>query len=274
MSPQAFSYILDTAPLPAFSYPGEVAKVTLCDVAYTIRFQSAPTVAQTLENFEIFNNLPRELKTKIWGFAADARVITAIELPKRNPGKKDKSAAGISGEAEHAATSVEEIPDVSNAFRFIGAGIPSIFQVCKEVKELAGGIGYRAMFQVHGSSKMVYFNPYIDTLSLRTAYIRNNLYDQLTLSKVLVSRHELNFIRHLHMPHQTFNLQFDNAIKDISSMTSLKVLSLSGKFDTVPTLPAFTLKLDFEQDVEGGGAIAVADIPGNRLVGSEVVSLI
>ena len=259
MSSDSFSAMLATAPLPAFSARGEVGKVTICGTSHYVHTLQAVALDKPLQNFEPFNNLPLELKTKIWKFATAARVVIAFEVAMPAKEKSATDSVTVYTEAE------------KSKFKFLGASIPTIFQVCKEVMGLSGGIGYRPMFQLPGSSKALCFNPYIDTLDLRTAHDRANIADRLELSKTLTNPLDVQLIRHLRLTLPSFDFDFSNVIKDINAMTSLKVLHLSGWFGTAPTCPEFTLKLSFE-NLEGGGAIPVADIPGNRLVGDKVVS--
>lgn len=249
-------------PLPAFSGAGGVAKLTICGETIDVCVDDvgAPTI-HGLQTFKPFKRLPGELKAKILGYVANGRTIHAIELPVL------KSATPPAGQdASLNAT-------INLAFKFIGAGIPSVFLICKEIKELAGSMGYRPMFKVHGSEKKVYFNPYIDTLHLHTSFIRDNLVNQVAVSKSLVDPLELALIRYLKVPHFAFALHQDKVVNDIASMPRLEILTLSGKFDVYPTQPDFTLKWDFEKNEEGGGVKAVADIPGNRVEGDKAVSI-
>jgi hypothetical protein len=248
-----------TVPLPAFSSRGEVAKVKVYGITHYAETLKVVTVGEPLDKFEPFNNLPRELKTKIWKHAAEGRFIFAIEMPKPAKTKSEDGSAVVYAEAE------------KSKFKFIGASIPSIFQVCKEVGELKGGMGYRSMFKLPGSSKTLYFNKYIDTLDFRTAHQRALLADRLDLSNALANPFDLRYIRHLRVPLASFFHQFSNVVKDVNAMTSLKVLHLSGRFEIHPTAPEFVLKLNFE-NLMGDGAVPVADIPGKPLIGDKAVS--
>lgn len=80
MSAINFSKMLAEHPLPAFAAPGDMAQVTILGVSYTIH---SPRAVATSEDFKIFGDLPKEIQTKIWGFADVGRVITITEKPKR-----------------------------------------------------------------------------------------------------------------------------------------------------------------------------------------------
>lgn len=243
-------------PIPAFDTPGEEIEVKMGGKSYILRAKCALV---DHESFELFTKFPRELRTKVWKFAAEGRVITAFEIPKI------KSAAKISGDEKEEAVEY-------STFKFEGAAKPEIFQVCKEVEEFAGAMGYKPMFQTNGSSKAFWFNPGIDILDIQTVPIRDNLCDPLQLSKVLANPLELRFIQQLHISVPCFDFQHKHAIKDINSMPALKVFHVHGSFPTFPTCPEFSLKLDFE-NFEDKGVVPIAKIPGKHLVNEEAVSV-
>jgi hypothetical protein len=319
MSAINFAKMIAEHPLPAFASPGEVAELTIYGQTCTVY---SALMVKPVQVFDNFSNFPKEIQTKIWGFADIGRIITAVEKRKRKangfvvrvsfflepsssfslprlpllilPGRfhadskilnsgnvalattsdedsdeKDDDDAGNSDEEDKEE---KEDFDVSNAFKFIGAGYPIIFQVSKQVQELAAAMGYQPMFQVHGSRKVVYFNPKVDTLRLLTATVRDNLQNQIPLSKALVKSSELKMVLRLHVELPAFMVHHKSVVKDIRSMVCLQELTLFGTCDVRPSSPQFTLKLRFEYD--GEKAVSIADIPGNRLTGDLLVSLL
>lgn len=166
----------------------------------------------------------------------------------------------------------EKKVDVNNAFTVTGAGLPVIFQVSKEVKKFAAAMGYQPMFQIHGSSKAVYFNPKVDTVHLRTQDNRRNLRTQVPLHQALAKNADLKHIRYLHISLPAFVKHPNSVYEDLDSLPALQELVLYGSRDVRPTSPEFTLKLRYEFD--GKIAISSADVPGKPLTGDELVSLL
>ena len=247
MSQTAIAKMAAKYPLPIFSTAGEVAEVTIAGQIYVFVSTDAPDapggITGGLKEFTIFNKLPREIRTKIWGHSVEGRIITAVEMPEQQQQQQQEPDTNSSG---YENTGGEANP--IDSFHFIGAGYPLIFQVCKEVKKLAGGMGYKKSFEVKGSSKVVYFNPNVDTLVLDTAIRRRGFLKQVPLSKALVDPIDLKSIQTLRIQLPSFVVHYDNVIGDIKAMASLRDLTLVGSCDVFPTQPGLTLKLRYDFD--------------------------
>jgi hypothetical protein len=269
MDTSAFQNFLAQFPLPAFSSPGEKAKVTVMGVTYTIISRPKPATVGGLKDFAVFNDLPRELKAKIWGYATEARVVTVVELPK--PEHPDNRVIVHLPSDDSEEDGVKDT-DPNDAFELFGAGYPSIFEVCKEVKELATAIGYKPMFQLRGiNSKMVYFNPEIDILNIATEPMRLGYAKQVALSEALVNKHELSTIRNVDASLSALFTEFDTFVKDIDCMPLLQNLTLLGECNVGPARPAFTLKLNYYYDKEKDKAIPVTPMPYRPVTGRYLV---
>ena len=291
VSAASLANMIHNVPLPGFGSLSETAQVTMLGVRYNIapalRFRVV-LLEGNLKEFSVFEKLPVEMQTKIWGFALESRTIVAVEITRpagEEVSKLDDKKDDDRGKKEKPdGAPTESSEDVTNnAFRFAGAGCPEIFQVCKKVKELAGGMGYAPMFQVYGSRKMVYFNPYLDTLQLYTAPIRTGLAHQVALANALVNKVDLSNVRYLQVSLLGFlGHTFHDVLKDIKSMRSLKELRLSGASRVRPTNPQFTLQ--FRYEARDTGLRSIADVPGwgdnplvtggNHLTGAALVCIV
>lgn len=200
----------------------------------------AATINTGAQVFELFDNLPLELKTKIWREAINSRVILAVEV------------------IDHHAASDPNCKDFS-FFKVFGAPYPTIFQVCREVRGLAGTLGYKALFRTVGSDKAVYFNPMVDRLEIHSDLMKNGIPAQLELGLALKNPGDLELVRYLSMPITSFESQHHWAMANLNNMPALRGLSLSGLVHSRTPYPQYTLKFGFVDSDESSDTKTLLD---------------
>jgi hypothetical protein len=191
--------------------------------------------------FTIFDELPTELRNKIWIEAAsnEPRNIYAIEHPAyRNGGVILDSEGNVTNPA-----------DSTWKMHVLGATITNVLASCKGAYDAVTKVGiYRPMLQMKNSNRAYYINPEIDRIHLDSSLPLYGLVPCGTLTDYLVDPHEVNMIRRAALPLCLFENEHYWCIFSIESLFNLEefrlVQHVRHRAQTIP----FKLVLDFESN--------------------------